>query len=581
MIRTSARNRKPSERALEVAAARQVVRVPTTKRAAKIATKRSTKILAKRAAMNDSSSESDDEGNQCADNNDRKFILDAPALMGVFPFVEERIVGERIIDKRGKPGNDYLISALPQWISSEGADRHMVACWNTESRLIVPLERDPYTDISILSGYPLLDELNFAGTDEWSDTEVAAKDQVKIDAIRLLGVIISCSVKFNELSCGIDQYKYANEESEDLAEEFEMGSATDIVRTFLGTILDGDKLEQMMEAEPRLRNITLEMFNEESDIRCTVNAGNLFSSVSKLFSHNTCRSDGVKDRDYEVGIHFLKNLTVPHRRDMGRELLRSSPHFLLSTDAVWMPLLIVLLLPTHEIESMVPNVEASLVISWQAAVMTEGMSQCFNCGSPEWFKFLPAFAALVDIVQRSVWESDDSSETSSDDQGSGDESQDDNCGSEDGDSNPEPSPQPRASDRRSTRHSSRAKKSKTASSRAASNKSAKTRRSTATGKVPKMANSLPDCAGDSDKELQQASTGEWLLPFPTSIGVSANDESTDDSASDVSEDDQIQSNPPPKSSKQKKGKQADDYPAGSKSKRARRAWTAPLRECRG
>jgi hypothetical protein len=459
--------------------------------------------------MNDSS-ENEDEGNQCADNNDRNSILDAPALKGAFPFVEERIVGERIIEKRGKPGHDYLISALPQWINADGADRHMVACWNTETRLVVPLEHDPYTDISILRGYPMLDELNFMGTGEWSDTEVAAKDIVKEDAIRLLGAIIRFSVKFSELSCGIDQYKYANDESEALAEDFGMGSATEMVRSFLEAILDGDTLDEMMETEPRLRNITLEMFNEESDIRYTVSAANLFSGVSKLFSSNTCRSDGVKDRSYEVGIHFLKNSTIAQRREMGRELLHSSPHFLLSTDAVWMPLLIVILLPTHEIQSMVPNVEARLVTGWQAAVMTEGMSQCFNCGSPDWLEFLPAFAALPEMVQRSVWssESEDSSETSSDDQGSGNKSQDDNCGSDNGYSSPEPSPRPWASNRRSTRPSSRAKKSTTASSRAANSKSAKTKRSTATGKVPKIANSLPDCTGDSDKELQQASTGE-------------------------------------------------------------------------
>jgi hypothetical protein len=522
--------------------------------------------------MNDSS-ESEDEGNQCADNNDRKFILDAPALKGAFPFVEERIIGERIIEKRGKPGHDYLVSALPQWISADGADRHMVACWNNDSQLIVPLEHDPYTDISILQGYPMLDELNFVGTGDWSDTEVAAKNLVKEDAIKLLGAIISSCVKFSELSCGIDQYKYANEESEALAEEFGMGSATDMVRSFLETILDGESLEDLMEMRPQWRNITLEMFNEESNIRCTVSAVNLFSGVSKLFSSNTCRRDGVKERSYEVGMHFLRNSTIPQRRDMGIELLRGSPHFLLSTEAVWMPLLILLLLPNHEIESMVPNVEESLVTGWQAAVMTEGISQCFNCGSPYWFEFMPAFAALPEIIQRSIWpnESDDSSETSSDDQGSGNESQDDNCGSENGYSSPEPSPQPWASNRRSTRPSSQAKKSTTASSRAANNKSAKTKRSTATGKVSKMANSLPDCTGDSDKELQQAYTGEQLLPFQTSMRDGANDELTDYNASDVSEDDQTQSNPPPKSSKREKGKQADDYPAGLRSKRAKRA----------
>jgi hypothetical protein len=509
MIRASTRNRKPSERALKAAATREVVRVRTTKRAANTTAKRSTKVSAKRAAMNDSS-ESEGEGNQCADNNDRKFILDAPALKGAFPFVEERIIGERIIEKRGKPGHDYLVSALPQWISADGADRHMVACWNTDSQLIVPLEHDPYTDISILQGYPMLDELNFVGTGDWSDTEVAAKNLVKEDAIRLLGAIISSCVKFSELSCGIDQYKYANEESEALAEEFGMGPATDMVRSFLETILDNESLEDLMKMEPQLRNITLEMFNEESDIRCTVSAANLFSGVSKLFSSHTCRRDGVKDRSYEVGMHFLKNSTIPQRRDMGRELLHGSPHFLLSTEAVWMPLLIVLLLPNHEIESMVPNVEKRLVTGWQAAVMTEGISQCFNCGSPDWFDFLPAFAALPEIIQRSMWsnESDDSSETSSDDQGSGNESQDDNGGSENGYSSSEPSPQPWVSNRRSTRPSSRAKKSTTASSRAANNQSTKTKRSTAIGKVYKMANSLRDCTGDSDKELQQVSTGE-------------------------------------------------------------------------
>jgi hypothetical protein len=522
--------------------------------------------------MNDSSSDSEDEGNQCADNNDRKFILDAPALQGAFPFVEERIIGERMIDKRGKPGHDYLVSALPQWINADGADRHMVACWNNDNQLIVPLEHDPYTDISILQGYPMLDELNFVGTGDWSDTEVAAKTLVKETAIKLLGTIISSCVKFSELSCGIDQYKYANEESEAIAEEFGIGSATDMVRRFLETILDNESLDELMEMMPQWRNITLEMFNEESDIRCTVSAANLFSGVSKLFSSHTCRRDGVKERSYEVGMHFLKNSTIPQRRGLGIELLRGSPHFLLSTAAVWMPLLIVLLLPNHEIESMVPNVEESLVTGWQAGVMTEGISQCFNCGSPYWLEFLPAFAALPEIIQRSFWsnESDDSSETSSDDQGAGNESQDDNCRSENGYSSPEPSPQPWTSDRRSNRPSSRAKKSTTASSRAANNKSAKTRSSTATDKVSKMANSLPDCTGDSEKELQQAYTGGQLLSFPTSMRDGANNESTDYSASDVSEDDQIRSNPPPKSSKRKKGKQADDYSAGSRSKRAKR-----------
>jgi hypothetical protein len=510
MIRASTRNRKPSERALEATAAREVVRVPNTKRTAKTATKRSTKVSAKRAVMNDSSSESEDEGNQCADNNDRKFILDAPALKGAFPFVEERIIGERMIEKRGKPGHDYLVSALPQWISADGADRHMVACWNTDSQFIVPLEHDPYTDISILQGYPMLDELNFVGTGDWSDTEVAAKTLVKENAIKLLGIIISSCVKFSELSCGIDQYKYANEESEAIAEEFGIGSATDMVRRFLETILDNESLDELMEMMPQWRNITLEMFNEESDIRCTVSAANLFSGVSKLFSSHTCRREGVKERSYEVGMHFLKNSTIPQRRDIGIELLRGSPHFLLSTEAVWMPLLIVLLLLNHEVEPIVPNVEESLWTGWQAAVMTEGISQCFNCGSPYWLKFLPTFAALPEIIQRSFWpnESDDSSETSSDDQGAGNESQNDNCGSENGYSSPEPSPQPWASDRRSNRPSSRAKKSTTASSRAANNKSAKTKRSTATGKVSKTANSLPDFTGDSDKELQQVYTGE-------------------------------------------------------------------------
>jgi hypothetical protein len=573
MIRASTRNRKPSERALESAAARETVRVLTTKRAAKTATKRSTKIPAKRAAMNDSSSDSEDEGNQCADNNDRKFILDAPALKGAFPFVEERIIGERMIDKRGKPGHDYLVSALPQWISADGADRHMVACWNTDNRFMVPLEHDPYTDISILQGYPMLDELNFVGIDDWSDTEVAAKTLIKEGAIRLLGTIISSCVKFSELSCGIDQYKYANEESEAIAEESGIKSATDMVRRFLETILDNESLDELMELMPEWRNITLEIFNEEADITCTVSAANLFSGVSKLFSSHTCCRDVVEDRSYEVGMHFLKNSTIPQRRDIGIELLRGSPHFLLSTEAVWMPLMIVLLLLNHEVESIVPNVEQSVWTGWQAAVMAEGISQGFNCGSPNWLKFLPAFAALPEIIQRSFWsnESDDSSETSSDDQGDGNESQDDNCRSENGYSSPEPSPQPWASDRRSNRPSSRAKKSTTASSRAANNKSAKTRSSTATGKASKMANSLPDCTGDSDKELQQAYTGEQLLPFPTSMRDGANNESTDYSASDVSEDDQIRSNPPPKSSKRKKGKQADDYSAGSRSKRAKRA----------
>jgi hypothetical protein len=425
MTRFGTRNRKPSARALEAAAsaaaAAALISTSAKKRArtgAKNPANASTagtkkapaKKLSNMTATNDSSSESEDEGNECADDKDRKWVLNAPDLEGVFPFVEERIVGERRLNRcRGKSHHHYLISAMPQWINAERADEQMVASWNKDDRLIVELSQEPFIDMRIMRGHPLLDELQVMGTSEWRNAEaICLADKLSLQdqtVYGLLGVIIRESVALDQLTIGIDQYQYADKESADLADELNLGPAPELVQNVQIWALD-TTLEEMIEQEPRLPDIEITVIHEESGTDYTICASSLFYGVQgKLLE---VFNDGVKRSDNEIGLHFMRNTTIAQRHAIGRDIIRSSPHFITSKDLEWMPLLIALLLPLQELQSMLPALEDHMA-SWQTDVINHGMAEYHTrfCSDECYTRHvLPTFANLSDIMQHDEYNDD-------------------------------------------------------------------------------------------------------------------------------------------------------------------------------